>query len=125
MSNLGLPKTAASKRPKIGDLGQHNETPQGPHDEGHDWHHVYKTDEAPQALAMLDSMRIESIANQRDVLAKSKEAFGNEVQKILDAMSRPDDPGSIHAVIAGSDFNVHLDAALAAAESIIYLQCVK
>ena len=114
----------ASKRPKNGDL---TETPQGPHDVGHDWHHAYKTDETSRddALVLLDSMRIESIANQRDLLAKSKEAFGNEVQKILDAMSRPDDPGSIHAVIADSVFNVHLDAALAAAESIIYLQSVK
>ena len=106
-------------------MSNNTETPQGPYDDGHDWHHGYKTDEAPQALAMLESMRIASIANQRDVLAKSKEAFGKEVQKVLDAMSRPDDPGSIHAVIADSVFNVHLDAALAAAESIIYLQSVK
>lgn len=106
-----------SKQPKVGDLLPHAEAHEN------DRHHVYKPDE--DALVLLDSMRIESIANQRDVLAKSKEAFGNEVQKILDAMSRPDDPGSIHAVIADSDFNVHLDAALAAAESIIYLQSVK
>ena len=106
-----------SKRPKVGDLLQRTEANEN------DWHHEYKADE--DALVLLDSMRIESIANQRDVLAKSKEAFGNEVQKILDAMSRPDDPGSIHAVIADSAFNVHLDTALAAAESIIYLQSVK
>ena len=89
----------------------------------HDWHNVYKTDDAAleAALAHLAAMREKSIENQRDILAKSKEAFRNEVQKILDAMSSTDDLGSIHAVIADSKFNAHLDAALAAAEAIIAL----
>ena len=86
----------------------------------HDWHHIYNPDDAAleAALAHLAAMREKSIENQRDILAKSKEAFRNEVQKILDAMSSTDDLGSIHAVIADSKFNAHLDAALAAAEAM-------
>ncbi len=99
-----------SKRPKISQL---EEIPGHEHDR----HHVLKTDEV--ASDAFDSMRKKTIANQRDILAKSKEAFKNEVKKILDAMSSPDDLGSIDAVIADSEFNVHLDAALAAAEAII------
>ncbi len=99
----------APKRPKIGDLHM-MQMPQG---------EIYNTDEEPHALDALESMRVASIAKQHGVLAKSKIAFGNEVQKILDAMAHPDAPGSIHAVIADSKFNVHLDDALAAAEKII------
>ena len=73
------------------------------------------------ALMSTNKLRLEALACQRAILDKRKAAFEADVLKILDAMNHPDDPQSILLTIAGSEFEVHLDVALAAAEAITSL----
>ncbi len=74
------------------------------------------------ALRVIDAMRVATIATQRDILDQSKAAFISEVSNILDAMACPDDPDSIITAISSADFNVHLNAAVAAAVELMELQ---
>ncbi len=95
-----------------------------PHDHTpHERHKTYTMQAKLKQAALMSTnkLRLEALANQRAILDKRKAAFEAEVLKILDAMDHPDDPKSILLTIADSEFNVHLDVALAAAEAITAL----